>query len=153
MSGLGLALRFARRELRSGLAGFRIFLAALTLGVAAIAGVGSLGEAFLTGLSEHPRSAVGEGPRVELRIFNQRVHVDVVAVRPRPALDNVQGVAVWIGILVDPHLFVLEADRVDDQGVAFPAANLLAKERRGAHAYFFGGAAVTGGGGSGAGFR
>ena len=34
---LAFALRFARRDLRSGLAGFRIFLASLTLGVAAIA--------------------------------------------------------------------------------------------------------------------
>ena len=47
MSALALAIRFARRELRSGLSGFRIFLAALTLGVAAIAGVGS---------PEHPRA-------------------------------------------------------------------------------------------------
>src|SRR5215831_7142956 len=56
---LHLALRFARRELRSGLSGFRIFLAALTLGVAAIAGVGSLGEAFLTGLEEQGRTLLG----------------------------------------------------------------------------------------------
>jgi putative ABC transport system permease protein len=59
MRGLALAIRFARRELRSGLSGFRIFLAALTLGVAAIAGVGSLGEAFLTGLSEQGRTLLG----------------------------------------------------------------------------------------------
>ncbi len=32
--GLGLALRLARRELRGGLGGFRIFLACLMLGVA-----------------------------------------------------------------------------------------------------------------------
>ena len=54
-----LAVRFARRDLRSGLAGFRIFLIALTLGVAAIAGVGSLGDAFLTGLAEHGRALLG----------------------------------------------------------------------------------------------
>jgi putative ABC transport system permease protein len=59
MSALGLAIRYARRELRSGLSGFRIFLAALTLGVAAIAGVGSLGQAFLTGLSEKGRILLG----------------------------------------------------------------------------------------------
>ena len=36
------ALRLARRELRGGLRGFRIFLACLALGVAAIAAVGSI---------------------------------------------------------------------------------------------------------------
>jgi len=59
VSALGLAIRYARRELRSGISGFRIFLAALTLGVAAIAGVGSLGQAFLTGLSEQGQTLLG----------------------------------------------------------------------------------------------
>src|SRR5258706_15953914 len=65
MSSLTLAIRFARRELRSGLSGFRIFLAALTLGVAAIAGVGSLGQAFLTGLSEQGRTLLGGDVRLQ----------------------------------------------------------------------------------------
>jgi putative ABC transport system permease protein len=60
-----LAFRFARRDLRSGLAGFRIFLIALTLGVAAIAGVGSLGDAFLTGLAEHGRALLGGDVRIQ----------------------------------------------------------------------------------------
>jgi putative ABC transport system permease protein len=59
MTAFGFALRFARRELRSGLAGFRIFLASLTLGVAAIAGVGSLGQSFLTGLSLRGQMLLG----------------------------------------------------------------------------------------------
>ena len=50
-----LALKLARREMRSGLSGFRIFLASLVLGVAAIASVGSLSQAFLTGLAEQGR--------------------------------------------------------------------------------------------------
>jgi len=65
MSAIALAVRFARRELRSGLAGFRIFLAALTLGVAAIAGVGSLGQAFLVGLSEQGRTLLGGDIRLQ----------------------------------------------------------------------------------------
>ena len=65
MSALRLAVTFARRELRSGLSGFRIFLASLTLGVAAIAGVGSLGEAFLTGLSEQGRTLLGGDVQME----------------------------------------------------------------------------------------
>src|SRR5579871_6593025 len=65
MNTLALAARFARRDLRSGLAGFRIFLIALTLGVAAIAGVGSLGDAFLTGLAEHGRALLGGDVRIQ----------------------------------------------------------------------------------------
>ncbi|MFQ6017797.1 MAG: ABC transporter permease [Kiloniellaceae bacterium] len=56
---LGLALRFARRELRGGLGGFRVFLGCLMLGVAAIAGVGSVSQAVLTGLRQDGRSLLG----------------------------------------------------------------------------------------------
>jgi putative ABC transport system permease protein len=58
-AGLGLALRLARRELRGGLGSFRIFLACLMLGVAAIAGVGSVSQALLTGLRQDGRSLLG----------------------------------------------------------------------------------------------
>ncbi|MEO3427948.1 FtsX-like permease family protein [Pelagibius sp. CAU 1746] len=54
-----LALRLARRELRGGLRGFRIFLACLTLGVAAIAGVGSVSESMLAGLQRDGRILLG----------------------------------------------------------------------------------------------
>ncbi|MGF1595147.1 MAG: ABC transporter permease [Kiloniellaceae bacterium] len=57
--GLPLALRLARRELRGGLKGFRIFLACLTLGVTAIAGVGSVSESVLTGLQRDGRILLG----------------------------------------------------------------------------------------------
>ena len=40
MSTLFLPVRFARRELRAGTHGFRLFIACLILGVAAIAGIG-----------------------------------------------------------------------------------------------------------------
>lgn len=47
---MNIAFRIARRELRGGLGGFRIFLACLALGVAAIAAVGSVREAVQAGL-------------------------------------------------------------------------------------------------------
>jgi putative ABC transport system permease protein len=59
MNTLALAFRLARREMRSGLSGFRIFFACLVLGVASIAGVGSLSQAFLTGLSDQGRVLLG----------------------------------------------------------------------------------------------
>jgi predicted lysophospholipase L1 biosynthesis ABC-type transport system permease subunit len=39
------AVRLARRELRGGIRGLRVFLACLVLGVTAIAGIGSLAAA------------------------------------------------------------------------------------------------------------
>lgn len=56
MRRLLLALRLARREMRGGFAGFRVFFACLVLGVAAISGVESLSQAFLTGLAEQGRT-------------------------------------------------------------------------------------------------
>ncbi len=61
-----IAWRFARRELRGGIKGFRIFLACIVLGVAAISGVGSLAEAFRAGLAENARALLGAD--VEIRV-------------------------------------------------------------------------------------
>lgn len=61
-----VAWRFARCELRGGIRGFRIFLACIVLGVAAISGVGSLAEAFRAGLAENARALLGAD--VEIRI-------------------------------------------------------------------------------------
>jgi putative ABC transport system permease protein len=54
-----LALKFGMRELRGGLSGFRIFLACLALGVAAIAAAGSTAEAFRQGLASQAREIIG----------------------------------------------------------------------------------------------
>ena len=54
-----LSLRFAARELRSGVKGFGIFLACLALGVAAIAAAGSTAEAFRRGLASEARTILG----------------------------------------------------------------------------------------------
>ena len=59
MSDWRLALRFASRELRGGVRGFRIFLACLMLGVAAIAGVGSLAAAVRAALETDARQILG----------------------------------------------------------------------------------------------
>lgn len=53
------ATRFAARELRGGLHGFRIFLACLVLGVAAIAGVGSVRTAIQQGLAAEGATLLG----------------------------------------------------------------------------------------------
>ena len=61
-----LSLRFALRELRSGVAGFRIFLACLALGVAAIAAAGSTAEAFRAGLAAQGRELLGGDLRISV---------------------------------------------------------------------------------------
>ena len=54
-----LSVRFAARELRAGVRGFRIFLACLALGVAAIAAASSTAEAFRHGLASQAREILG----------------------------------------------------------------------------------------------
>ena len=54
-----LAARIARRQLRGGLRGFRIFLACLALGVAAIAAVGSVRVAIQDGLAREGAVILG----------------------------------------------------------------------------------------------
>ena len=49
------ALRLARRELRGGIRGLRVFLACLVLGVTAIAGIGSLAGAVVAGIKADAR--------------------------------------------------------------------------------------------------
>ena len=54
-----LCLRLALREMRAGVRGFRIFLACLALGVAAIAAAGSTAQAFRAGLASQSREILG----------------------------------------------------------------------------------------------
>lgn len=54
-----LVLRLAVRELRSGLAGFAVFVACIALGVAAIAGIGSLAGAIQGGLALEGQRILG----------------------------------------------------------------------------------------------
>lgn len=54
-----VAIRFALRELRGGIKGFRIFLACLALGVAAIAGAGSLNDSVKAGIDADAQPLLG----------------------------------------------------------------------------------------------
>lgn len=68
---LSLAFRLALREMRGGLKGFRVFLACLALGVAAVAAVGSVRAAIEQGLSDQGRAILGGD--AELRFTARRV--------------------------------------------------------------------------------
>lgn len=60
-----LAARLARREMRGGLRGFRVFLACLALGVAAIAAVGLVRAAIEAGLSSRGAELLGGDAQLE----------------------------------------------------------------------------------------
>jgi len=91
MTDVRLAARFAARELRGGLSGFRILLACLALGVAAIAGVGSIRAAIETGLSEEGAALLGGDAEVSFtyRFANEeeRAWLDSVATKVSEIAD------------------------------------------------------------------
>ena len=63
---LRVAVRIARREMRGGLRGFRVLLACLILGVAAIAAVGSVRGAIEAGLAREGASILGGDAEIGL---------------------------------------------------------------------------------------
>jgi putative ABC transport system permease protein len=88
---MSLALSIARRELRGGLKGFRVFLACLALGVAAIAAVGTLRAGIQQGLSE--QGAVILGGDAEMRFAyrtadaEERAYMERIATRVSEVYD------------------------------------------------------------------
>ena len=66
-SELALAWSIARREMRTGLKGFRVFLACLALGVASIAAVGSLSQSVKAGLMADARVLLGGDVSVRMQ--------------------------------------------------------------------------------------
>ncbi|MFG5381289.1 ABC transporter permease [Yoonia sp. R2-816] len=62
---MNVAFRFALRELRGGLRGFRVFLACLALGVAAIAAVGTVRAGIEAGLQRDGAALLGGDAEVE----------------------------------------------------------------------------------------
>ena len=63
---MNLALRLARREMRSGLGGFRLFIACLALGVGAIAAILSFSRAIEEGLRADAREILGGDVAISL---------------------------------------------------------------------------------------
>ncbi|MEC7163092.1 MAG: hypothetical protein VXW20_02400 [Pseudomonadota bacterium] len=57
--GWGLALRLARREMRQGFSGFRIFFLCLVLGISTISAVGSLSASMVAGMTAQGQAILG----------------------------------------------------------------------------------------------
>ena len=66
----------ARRELRGGVKGFRVFFLCLVLGVSAIASVGAVRTAFVRGLDAESRDLMGGDISVSLGLLHRRHAVD-----------------------------------------------------------------------------
>ena len=71
---LPLVLRIAFRDLRVGWAGFAIFIACIALGVAAIAGVGSLSGALEQGLAREGQAILGGD--ISLRLVHRQANTE-----------------------------------------------------------------------------
>lgn len=74
---LSLAWRIAGRELRGGLAGFRVFMLCLALGVAAITAVGWTSGAVVGGLAADARKLLGGD--MEMRLVHRTATADELA--------------------------------------------------------------------------
>lgn len=61
-----ISVRLALRELRAGTRGFRLFIACLVLGVAAIAGIGSISAASMAGIAANAQALLGGDLEVRL---------------------------------------------------------------------------------------
>ena len=91
MSGWSVACRFGLRELRSGVRGFRVLIACLALGVAAVAGVGSLAAALSAGLKAEGRVLLGGD--VDLAFTHRRAS--------REQLEWLQGQTAGISTVIE----------------------------------------------------
>ncbi len=124
---LPLAARFARRELRGGLAGFRVFLACLALGVAAIAGVGTIRAAIETGLQDQGAVILGGDAQMEFTYRyatpEERAFMDRIATATSGIVDFRSMVVVGQGDAADHALTQIKA--VDD---AYPLAGSVVLE-------------------------
>jgi len=88
---LKLAWTFARRELRGRRQGFRVFLACLALGVAAIAAVGTVRAGITAGLEDQGAALLGGDAEATLtyRFANaeERAYLDDIAEQVSETVD------------------------------------------------------------------
>jgi putative ABC transport system permease protein len=81
IAAIAYAIRLARRELRGGIAGLRVLIACLVLGVAAVAGIGSLAASLSAGIAGDARELLGGDVEAQLayRAANPAEHAFLAA--------------------------------------------------------------------------
>lgn len=119
---MSLSFTIARRELRGGLKGFRVFLACLALGVAAIAAVGTLRAGIQQGLTD--QGAVILGGDAEMRFTYRAADADERAWMDRIA-DRVSQVYDFRSmVLLEDDQALTQIKAVDDAWPLTGAAKL-----------------------------
>jgi putative ABC transport system permease protein len=108
----GLWLRFALRDLRSGLQGFWIFLISLALGTAAIAVVGSLSAAIQRGIDEQGQPLLGGD--VAFALIHREANPDELAFMTGKGTVSTTATLRAMAIAGDQTTLV-EAKAVDDR--------------------------------------
>ncbi|MFC3676178.1 ABC transporter permease [Ferrovibrio xuzhouensis] len=122
-----LSLRLSLRELRGGLRGFRLFVACLALGVAVIAGIGTLSASIDAGLQRDGRSLLGGD--IEFRLIHRPATTEERAFLDRQGAvaETVQMRAMATAPRSDQSTLV-ELKAVDD---AYPLYGRIALEQDG----------------------
>ena len=119
---MSLSLTIARRELRSGLRGFRVFLACLALGVAAIAAVGTLRTGIQQGLAD--QGAVILGGDAELRFTYRTADAEERAYMDRIATEVSEVYDFRSMVLIDDDQALTQVKAVDSAWPLTGAAQL-----------------------------
>ncbi|MBB3809038.1 ABC transporter permease [Pseudochelatococcus contaminans] len=117
---LPLVLRLALRDMRGGLRGFGIFLACIALGVAAIAGVGSVARSLSEGLAREGRTILGGDVAVTLT-QREATGEELAFLRAQGALSHVTDFRA-MAVAPDGEAALVEVKAVDD---AYPLVGTL----------------------------
>jgi putative ABC transport system permease protein len=142
MSTLFLPFRLAARELRAGTHGFRLFIACLVLGVAAIAGIGSISAAAISGIAANAKAILGGDMEVRLthraatlpelaaiKWYGTVSHVIEMRAMAKPTTDGALPVLVELKAADDAYP-LYGALAINDQR---PLSELLARQPDGAY--------------------
>jgi putative ABC transport system permease protein len=137
-----LPFRLAARELRAGTHGFRLFIACLILGVAAIAGIGSISAAAVAGIAANAKAILGGDMEVRLthrdatpdelaaiERYGQVSHVIEMRAMAKPITDGALPVLVELKAADDAYPLYGALALTDEK----PLADLLARRPDGAY--------------------
>ena len=122
-SAMPLMLRLAWRDLRGGLKGFRIFLACIALGVAAITGVGSVSDGLSDGLARESRTILGGD--VSFSLIHRQLTDEERAFLQRYGSISTTGNLRAMARRVDGRASLVEAKAIDQ---AYPSLGKLVIE-------------------------
>jgi putative ABC transport system permease protein len=120
---LRLALTFARRELRGGFRGFRVFFLCLFLGSAAISGVESLSTAFLGGLRDQGQTLLGGDVSVQLT-HREATPEEMKFLAARGTVSQMVSMRAMLYSVKGPERTLVELKAVDRRWPMFGAAGL-----------------------------